>query len=402
LATSALDQIRPLAWHTHPPLDSRIKIGMKIFKENKKLPAENSAERIYMNCIPPFAEQGLEELYESLYASLPQLQCNSLTQVNTYAAWRDGQLSALLLYCLDGSRIRVINEGMHIPSAELDRFANALFARHGKASVISLHAQSISKTTLQHPSVCMAVTEDIVIDLPDNEETYLAQLGKSSRKSLKQHLSRAQHELPDFRHTVVAGEAISESLVDQIIGFNHARMAQKRRRSAIDEKARAHLIRLLRARGWVGVISTNDRICAGSLGCRFGDAVYSMVNAHDPKYDVYGMGNLSRHLFINASIRAGARHFHLLGGQLSTKRNALGRRQALYDIRLYRSKLSITKDLSHLARLSRASLGYQLQTWLEDLHTQPHPGKLAHVALYLQQALRSIRNHIRRWSSSPV
>ena len=375
---------------------------MKIFKENETLPVENSAERIYMNCIPPFAEQGLEELYESLYASLPQLQCNSLTQVNTYAAWRDGQLSALLLYCLDGSRIRVINEGMHIPSEELDRFANALFARHAKASVISLHAQSISKTTLQHPSVCMAVTEDIVIDLPDNEETYLAQLGKSSRKSLKQHLSRAQHELPDFRHTVVAGEAINESLVDQIIGFNHARMAQKQRRSAIDEKARAHLLRLLRARGWVGVISTNDRICAGSLGCRFGDAVYSMVNAHDPKYDVYGMGNLSRHLFVNASIRAGVRHFHLLGGQLSTKRNALGRRQALYDIRLYRSKLSIAKDLSHLARLSRASLGYRMQTWLEDLHTQPHPGKIAHVALYLQQALRSIRNHIRRWSSSPV
>jgi len=375
---------------------------MKIFKENETLPAENSAERIYMNCIPPFAEQGLEELYESLYASLPQLQCNSLTQVNTYAAWRDGQLSALLFYCLDGSRIRVINEGMYIPSAELDRFANALFTRHAEASVISLHAQSVSKMLLQHPSVCMAVTEDIVIDLPDNEETYLAQLGKSSRKSLKQHLSRAQHELPDFRHTVVAGEAISESLVDQIIGFNHARMAQKRRRSAIDEKARAHLIRLLRARGWVGVISTNDRICAGSLGCRFGDAVYSMVNAHDPQYDVYGMGNLSRHLFVNASIRAGVRHFHLLGGQLSTKRNALGRRQALSDIRLYRSKLSIAKDLSHLARLSRASLGYQLQTWLEDLHTQPHPGKIAHVALYLQQALRSIRNHIRRWSSSPV
>jgi hypothetical protein len=375
---------------------------MKIFTDNETLPAENSAERIYTDCIPPFAEQGLEGLYKSLYASLPQLQCNSLTQVHTYAAWRDGQLSALLLYCLDGSRIRVINEGMHIPSAELDRFANALFTRHAKASVISLHAQSVSKMLLQHPSVCMAVTEDIVIDLPDTEESYLAQLGKSSRKSLKQHLSRAQHELPDFHHSVVAGEAISEKLVDQIIGFNHARMAQKQRRSAIDEKARAHLIRLLRARGWVGVIRTRDRICAGSLGCRFGDTVYSMVNAHDPQYDVYGMGNLSRHLFINASIRAGVRHFHLLGGQLSTKRNALGQRQALYDIRLYRSKLSIAKDLYHLVRLLKESLGYRLQTWLEDLHAQPHPGKIAHAVLYLQQALRSTRNHIRRWSSSPV
>ena len=375
---------------------------MKIFTENETRPAENSAERIYANCIPPFAEQGLEALYESLYASLPQLQCDLLGEVHTYAAWRDDQLSALLLYCLDGSRIRVINEGMHIPSEALDRFATALFTRHAKVSVISLHAQSVSKMLLQHPSVCMVVTEDIVIDLPDNEASYLADLGKSSRKSLKQHLSRAQHELPSFHHTVVAGEAISATLVDQIIGFNHARMAQKQRRSAIDEKARTHLIRLLKARGWVGVISTGGRICAGALGCRFGDAVYSIVNAHDPKYDLYSMGNISRHLLINASIRAGARHFHLLGGQLSTKRSALGQRHPRYDIRLYRSQLSMAKDLFPLARLTRASLSYRLQTWLEDLPAQPHPGKIAHAALYLQQALRATRSHIRRLSGSPV
>jgi len=60
------------------------------------------------------------------------------------------------------------------------------------------------------------------------------------------------------------------------------------------------------------------------------------------------------------------------------------------------------KDLSHLVRLSRQSLGYRLQTWLEDLHAQPHPGKIAYAVLYLQQALRSTRNHIRRWSSSTV
>ncbi|MFN9952883.1 MAG: GNAT family N-acetyltransferase, partial [bacterium] len=96
----------------------------------------------------------------------------------------------------------------------------------------------------------------------------------------------------------MTGEAISEALVDQIIGFNHARMAQKQRRSAIDGKVRVHLMRLLRARGWVGVITTHDRICAGTLACRFGDDVYSIVNAHDPQYDAYSMGNLSRHLLI--------------------------------------------------------------------------------------------------------
>ncbi len=375
---------------------------MPISTTNETLSVENSTESIYVNCIPPFVEQGLDDLYGSLYASLPQLQCDDLGQVHTYAAWRDGQLSALLLYCIDGRRIRVINESMRIPTEELDRFADTLFAHYTKVSVISLHAQSISERKPQRPCARMPVTEDIVIHLPGNEQNYLAQLGKSSRKSLKQHLSRAQHELPGFHHTVVAGEAISETLVEQVINFNHARMAQKQRRSAIDEKARMHLMQLLRARGWVGVISTRDRICAGTLACRFGDAVYSMVNAHDPQYDEYGMGNLSRHLLINASIRAGARRFHLLGGQLSTKRNALGRRQKLYEIRLYRSQLFMARDLFNLAMLARASLVYRLKAWLEDLHMQPHPGKIAHAVLCLRKALRATRSQIRRLSSSPV
>lgn len=375
---------------------------MPIVTTNETLSVENSTESIYVNCIPPFAEQGLEDLYGSLYASLPQLQCDNLARVHTYSAWRDGRLSALLLYCVDGRRIRVINEGMRLPTEELDRFADTLFAHYAKSSVISLHAQSISERKPQRLCARMPVTEDIVIDLPDNEQRYLAQLGNSSRKSLKQHLLRAQHELPDFRHRVVSGEAISEALVNEIIGFNHARMAHKQRRSAIDDKARAHLMRLMRARGWVGVISTRDRTCAGTLACRFGDAVFSIVNAHDPAYDGYGMGNLSRHLLINASIRAGARHFHLLGGQFSTKRNALGRRHTLYEIRLYRSQLSMARDLFNLAELARASTIHRLKTWLEDLHAQPHPGKVAHAVFSVQKALRTTRNQIRRLSGSTV
>jgi hypothetical protein len=373
-----------------------------MFMANETLPVKNSTECIYANCIPPFAEQGLEDLYGSLYASLPQLQCYDLAHVHTYAAWCDGHLSTILLYCLDGSRIRVINEGMRISPDELDRFANTVFGYYTRVSVIALHAQSKSERNPQRPSTRMAVSEDIVIDLPGNEQSYLAQLGKSSRKSLKQHLSRAQHELPGFQHKVVTGEAISEALVDQIIGFNHARMAQKQRRSAIDGKVRVHLMRLLRARGWVGVITTHDRICAGTLACRFGDDVYSIVNAHDPQYDAYSMGNLSRHLLINASIHAGARRFHLLGGQLSTKRNALGQRHTLYDIRLYRSQRCIARDIFNLIRLAKASLAYRMRTWLEDLNMRPHPSKIAHAVLSLQKMLRTTRGYVRRLSGLPA
>ena len=365
---------------------------MKIFAIDETLPVENSAERIYPDGIPAFAEHSLDRLYGSLYASMPQLQRNRPAQVNTYAAWRDDELSALLLYCEDGAQIRVMNEGMHVPPEELNRFATTLFARHDKISVIRLHALSVSDVRLQHPSVCMAVTEDIVIDLPDTESDYLAQLGKSSRKSLRQNFSRAQQALPGLHHVVIAGDTISDSLVDQIIGFNHARMAGKQRTSAIDTEARAHLMYLLRSRGWVGIIRTDEGICAGTLACRFGDDVYSMVNAHDPLFDDYGMGNLSRYLMITASIRAGVRRFHMLGGQFSTKRHSLAHRQTLCEVRLYRSRLGMLRDAFSLLSLTRDAAVYRLRTLLEDARMQPQRGLITHILFYLQNTFSKVRS----------
>lgn len=373
---------------------------MKIFATDETPSVESSTERIYADDIPAFAEQSLDRLYGSLYASMPQLRCDRRTKVNTYAAWRDDELSSLLLYCENGSRIQVINEGMHIPSEELDRFATTLFARHAGTSMIRLNALPVTGAKLQHPCICMSVTEDIVIDLPDNENTYLTQLGKSSRKSLRQNLSRAQKELAGFRHCVMAGETISDNLVDQIIGFNQARMSGKKRSSAIDSEARQHLIALLRARGWVGIICTDKHMCAGTLGCRFGDDVYSLVNAHNPLYDDYSMGNLSRHLLINASIRAGARRFHLLGGQFSSKRHALARRHVLCEVRLYRSRLAMLRDTFGLLKLTRDAAVYRLQTLLEDSRLQPRRGAIAHIVSYLEKTFRSIRSNLRSQSSS--
>jgi hypothetical protein len=152
---------------------------------------------------------------------------------------------------------------------------------------------------------------------------------------------------------------------------------------------------LLRTRGWVGIIRTDERICAGTLGCRFGDDVYSLVNAHDPLYDDYGMGNLSRHLLINASIRAGARRVHLLGGQFSTKRHALGYRQTLCEVRLYRSRLGMLRDTFSLLRLTRDAAVYRLRTRLEEARMQPQHGPITRIVLHLPQAFRTIRRCLR-------
>lgn len=369
---------------------------MNIFAADDMLSAENSAELIYPNDIPGFAEHSLDQLYGSLYASLPQLRCSKLAGVSTYAGWRDHQLSTLLLYCVDGSRIRVINEGLHIPPPELTRFASTLFEQYGQVSVIELHALSVNPVRPDHHSVSLPVTEDIVIDLPDTEEAYVARLGKSSRKSLRQHLSRAQRDFPGFRHCVMAGDTISEDVIDQIIGFNRTRMIRKQRNPGIDARSRAHLHALVRSRGWVGVVRTDAHICAGTIACRFGRDVFSLVNAHDPRYDSYGMGNLSRHLLITASIRAGLRRFHLLGGQWSTKRHALAHRHRLHEVRLYRSRLAQIRDAPGLLQLLRRSASYLMLAQIEDWRLQANPGIAVRLMLRLQRVLRAARRHLRQ------
>jgi hypothetical protein len=48
---------------------------------------------------------------------------------------------------------------------------------------------------------------------------------------------RAQRNLPGFRHEVRPGNQVSEQVIRDIIGFNHARMDLKQRTSAINNEA---------------------------------------------------------------------------------------------------------------------------------------------------------------------
>eukprot|EP01036_Dinobryon_divergens_P003875 gene3875-5124_t len=86
---------------------------------------------------------------------------------------------------------------------------------------------------------------------------------------------------------------------------------------------------LMRTRGQVGLVTVDGTLCGGTLACRIGDDLFSLVNAHDPAYDGFSMGSLSRYLMITASIHAGAKRFHLLGGQLRIKQAMHGEKQRL-------------------------------------------------------------------------
>ncbi len=336
----------------------------------KRDATDDKAWTAWHDGLPEFAGPLLETLYGSLYSSLPQLALGNLDNVNTYLAGAGERPQALFLYALDRRRARVVNEGMQMNAAEAARFARQLFRRFPDTDRIAFHAVALDNKPVAPPALQFSLDEDIVIDLPASEAEYLASLGKSTRKSLRQRRARAQ----GLSHRLVPGHAVDEQLIDRIIGFNHARLTAKQRVSALDERAARQLLALVRACGMAGVACLDGRLCGGTLACRFGDDVYSLVNAHDPAFDPLGMGNLCRHLMIVAAIDAGARRFHLLGGNFSSKRVCGARRQALQHLLIYRDRWRMIVDLPHIAALALRQLRYHFGVALEDSAAQARSG----------------------------
>ena len=263
----------------------------------------------------------MESLYGSLYSSLPHLRLQgAIDTANTYVAWRDDALAALFLFRQLANKIIVLNEGMQLSAKDIDAFANYIFNQRPTVTSIHFHAVIPERLLYSRPSLILPCTEDIVIALPTREEAYMASLGKSTRKSMRQNLARLQRTLADFKFDVSRGHEVPDQVMRDIIGFNHARMASKQRSSALNTEVSDKLIALISKRGIVGMASVDGRLCGGTLACRIGDDLYSLVNAHDPAYNAFSLGSVCRHLMIVAAIKQLATRFHLLGGQYETKK----------------------------------------------------------------------------------
>lgn len=343
--------------------------------------------RVYPDQIPDFAEPALDALYGSLYSSLPQLRLSSLEGVHTYAAWRAGKLRALFLYACRGREIRVVNEGMRVDETATACFARAMFERHRDAERVHFHAVQCRRAPARLPTARFTLTEDMVIELPGSEEAYVASLGRSTRKSLRHNIARAR----GIAHQWIRGDEADAALVRAIIGFNRARMAIKRRESALDETATRKLLTLLRARGVVGAVTLEGRLCAGTLACRIGDDIYSLVNAHDPQHDGLRLGAVGRHLMILAAIRHGARRFHLLGGNVVNKQSALACRVPLDDLLIYRNEVARVRHGAGLARLQVAAWEHQLRSAMEDPELARRTGWMMRGALGIARRLKEFR-----------
>ncbi|WP_292936642.1 GNAT family N-acetyltransferase [Noviherbaspirillum sp.] len=320
---------------------------------------------VHENEVPPHVGPELDRLYGTLYSSLTYFHaCASLAGVSTYIARRNRVPTAVFLYRREGTRLYVVNEGMRLEAAEVERFAHHMFAGSDPVDMIILHAvqmESRGVPLLQQRFFC---AEDFIVTLPSTPQDYLARLGSSTRKNLKRHRNRVERDFPSFRHCIVERGDVDERLIREIIELSRARIAGKGISFGIDEDETRNIIKLVQRSGAVLLATIDGRLCGGTIMYRIGKNWISRVNAHDPAYDDYRLGMLCCYLAICNAIESGAEHFHLGHSWYEYKTALLGELQAFDHITLYRSRGALLRHAGTATRTACKGYALQANRWI--------------------------------------
>src|SRR5205085_250814 len=112
-------------------------------------------------------------------------------------------------------------------SEDMRRFAGYIFATYPSVTAVSFHAVHPDTSGLSFPHQRFNCADDIVISLPADDDTYLASLGKNTRRNIRRYMDRLKRSFPSFRVDFHECAEADEQQIRAIIDFNRARMAGK-------------------------------------------------------------------------------------------------------------------------------------------------------------------------------
>jgi hypothetical protein len=312
----------------------------------------------YENEVPPFVEAELERLYGNIFSSLAHFRAFSglPADTSTYVVRKNNEIVTIFLFSSRKGHVQVLNEGMQLDEKEISRFADTIFAAYKSVNVISFHAVPAKIRKLSYPYQYFTCTEDLVVTLPDSREAYLASLGKNTRRNIKRYMDKLMRDHPSFRYDFYERDAADEQQMRIIIGFSRARIAGKDKAFAIDENEIAQIIRLVKARGLIGVATIDGRVCGGGIGYLVGSSFFFRIISHDPEYNDYSTGILCCYLTICESIARGCKQFNFMQDGYDYK-YALGAvARKLEHVAIYRSRMQLL--LNGGMALKLAAQGY--------------------------------------------
>ncbi|HEY8098904.1 MAG TPA: GNAT family N-acetyltransferase [Methylobacter sp.] len=331
-------------------------------------PPNNLKISCYESEVPGFVDAELVRLYGNLYSSIAHLKLNgNLRTASTYVVSNDDEIVTVFLFQMEGDRVNVLNEVIRVEQEDIDRFSGYIFQRFRKAQIIRFRAIHTDISSLRYRHQRYNYLEDFVVDLPDDTESYLAMLGKNTRRNLRRYQKSLLHDFPEFSFQFCETGQVQESDIREIIALNRERMSDKNKIPSIDEAETEKLLRLVAQSGLVGIARINGRICGGAISYRVGGNYFLLTLAHDPAYNKYSLGMLCCFLLICEVIdRGGAEEFHFLWGRYEYKQFFMGIRRDLDYLAVYRSSTQYVLNAPYALRLALMSKRRQFSLWFHD------------------------------------
>ncbi|TFW31267.1 GNAT family N-acetyltransferase [Massilia horti] len=349
----------------------------------------------YDNEVPAFVEAELERLYECVMTTVARFAIyEAAPHASTYVVREAGRITTLFLFRREGSRVQVYNEQMPVAAQDINRFADAVFARYRKVRLISFYAISTKADAIRYPLQLVECLEDIRMPLPASGEAYMTSLGKNTRAAMRRALRQIQNDHPSFRVQAFERGEASEQLVRQIIAFNRSRMTEKGQVSCHTEQDVERLLRLVQKYGVVVAATIESRICGGAISFRVGSTYHLYVLAHDSRYNAYQLGKLCCYFSVCDAIERGDRQYHFGWGRYDYKFKLLGRMTVLHRVDLYRSRLQMMAGAARVAQVAAGAMRRRFKQRIADAELGESPAD--RWILNTAQALRAPRQLLAR------
>lgn len=311
-------------------------------------------------------DAALCRLYGNVHSSLAHLRVyGGIEAVNAvYVAGDLRDPSAIFLLHEDGSRLRVINEGMRLDEKTVGAFAQYMFDARPGLSAIEFNAVEAPALSTGFPVQQAVCTADMPLALPPDIDAYLATLGKNMRRNLRRYMDKLLQAHPSFRFDIFEREAITGEDARAVIALNRQRIAGKHLAYSIDDEEE-RILALLRATGMAGIGTFDGKVCCGALGYLVGRRYFFRIIGHDPQFNPYSLGILCCYLMIRACIERGCDEFNFMWNEYEYK-YALGAcRRDLQRVVIYRSRLHQLAQGRLAADLALAAARYRAAALLE-------------------------------------
>lgn len=167
----------------------------------------------------------------------------------------------------------------------------------------------------EHPSI--ALTHDVIAELPPTADEYLRSLGKQKRQQLPRYWRRLQRQYSDLTvHFDAAGEINLDDIL-QLVAFNQTRMTQQGKADTTVAESAKQRRRwpLTQDQGLLCRFVAGGKLLGGTFNYVHRDEAFLIVIAHDPTLEHLNIGNVALWKTFEHLIERGIKRYHLFWGR---------------------------------------------------------------------------------------